>query len=70
MKRAKNIDQLNGERLAMDPATAAVAVDMSLSYIRGQIREGKIRVTRLGRRVLIRREELTRFLDANTESAR
>jgi excisionase family DNA binding protein len=41
----------------------AQSLGVSVAFLRKQIREGQLAPTRLGRRVLIKDEELTRYLN-------
>lgn len=51
------------ERMAFDLPAAAAAVGLSVSGLRELIAAGKLRATRVGRRVLIRRESLQDLLE-------
>jgi excisionase family DNA binding protein len=58
------------ERLAVSIAEAAQMVGMSVGYVRNEIASGRLKVARLGRRVLVRRDDLGRYLDAATGRSR
>jgi len=59
---AKKSDRV-ADRMAFDLPAAAVAVSLSVSGLRKLIAAGKLRDTRVGRRVLIRRKSLAELLD-------
>ncbi len=50
------------ERIAYSIAELARGTGLSLSFLRLEIRRGRLRATRCGRRVLITVEELRRYL--------
>ena len=54
---------MNGTKLALDIREAAQAVSMSPWTFRKWITEGKIKVVRLGKRVLIEPQELQRLIE-------
>jgi excisionase family DNA binding protein len=54
------------EILAIDLRTAAEKLDVSIPFLRLEISRGRLRPTRLGHKILIRTEELRRYLDAGT----
>jgi hypothetical protein len=59
----------NRERLAWGLEEFAAATDTSVSFIRLEIRRGKIRPARLGRRVVILDREAQRYLAAGLQVA-
>jgi len=55
------------EKILFDRKSAAAAISLSIRGLDYLISLGKIRVRRLGKRVLIPREELERFARKDTE---
>ena len=54
------------ERILLDRKSAAAAISLSVRGLDYLIATGKIRVRRLGKRVLVPREELERFARRDT----
>lgn len=50
------------EKLAYSVAEAAERTSLSKPYLRNEIRDGNLKVKRFGRRVLILREDLQKYL--------
>ena len=59
----KASDERDG-RLAVSIADAAGMIGMSINFVRNEIGAGHLKVARLGKRVLILRAELDRYLAA------
>jgi excisionase family DNA binding protein len=59
--------QIAGEPIALDIAAviAALGGNVSEQLIRLELKRGKLRSTKIGRRVLIMRSELLRYLNEN-----
>jgi excisionase family DNA binding protein len=57
------------EQLAYGPIELAKATDTSVQFIRDQIRKGRLKAVRCGRRVLVRSEWVDEWLKAE-DSAR
>jgi excisionase family DNA binding protein len=55
------------ERLAYTVAEAAECIGLGHTRMGDQVRAGRIRVVRIGKRILIPRDALREFLDANSE---
>lgn len=53
-------------KLAFSIQEAAIEISLSPAFIRKLIREGKLKVAKCGSRVLIRADELDRYLNENT----
>lgn len=69
--RHDNADQSKGaERLAWTVADAAKALGISESMLRAEIARQKVATTRIGRRLLIPDNELRKFVDARTRTAK
>lgn len=63
MAPAINLD----ERLALGPREAAAALGVSPSWLRRAMREHGLPYSRVAGRILIRRDELLRWLEAHRE---
>lgn len=50
------------DRLAYSPQSAATLVDMSVSFIRGEIKDNKLPAYRIGKSIRIDRDELIEWL--------
>lgn len=55
------------ERLALSLAEVAEALGVSLSTLKREVARGELRVTRIGRRVVVRITELETYLQGKTE---
>lgn len=55
------------ERLALSIAEVAEALGVSLSTLKREVARGELRVTRIGRRVVVRVGELDAYLNKKTE---
>ncbi len=55
------------ERLALSLAEVAEALGVSLSTLKREVARGELRVTRIGRRVVVRVGELDAYLNKKTE---
>lgn len=51
-----------GVRLAFSPREAAAMTSLSVRTIRKAIADGRLPVARIGRRIVVRREQLEKFL--------
>jgi excisionase family DNA binding protein len=58
------------EQLALGPIELAKATDTSVQFIRDQIRRGRLKAARCGRRVLIRPEWVDEWLRPSAETTR
>jgi len=63
------VERVSSARLAWGLEEFAAATDTSVSFIRLEIRRGKIHPARLGRRVVILDREAQRYLAAGLEVA-
>jgi excisionase family DNA binding protein len=61
---------LPGGRLAAGLPVWAEEIGVSLGFLRLEISRGKLQVTRLGRRVLVTKREIDRYLAENSQDAR
>lgn len=67
----KTVTETASTPVAYDLKTAAwMAGNVSCKHLVNLAKRGELRLTRLGRRIVISREELLRFLAENTEDAR
>jgi excisionase family DNA binding protein len=58
----------DGRRLAYSLARLAEDIGLSVGFLRLEIARGNLRATRAGRRVIVTRQEVERYLSANTVS--
>lgn len=52
-------------RLTLSLAELSSATDLSVRTLRRKIESGKLRASRIGQRILVRVDEVNRFLDKN-----
>jgi excisionase family DNA binding protein len=57
---------MNDDRIAVSVAEAACALGVSRSFLRLEIVRGRLQATRLGRRVVVMKDQLERYLNSNT----
>jgi excisionase family DNA binding protein len=58
---------VSAEKLAFSLPNLARALDVSTVFLRLEIKRGKLRPTRVGRRIIIKREDIIAYLGGSSE---